>query len=66
MRPAARAGGRERDPGARAELTGDYAGNLDFSSRLSNVTPIVIAFVLGAGVHPAGRDLRLRRGWRCR
>ena len=34
-------------PGARAALTGDYAGNLDFSSRLSSVTPIVIAFVLG-------------------
>jgi uncharacterized membrane protein YdfJ with MMPL/SSD domain len=33
-------------PGARAELTGDYAGNLDFSSRLSHVTPLVIAFVL--------------------
>ncbi len=34
-------------PGAHAELTGDYAGNLDFSSRLSHVTPFVIAFVLG-------------------
>ena len=34
-------------PGARADLTGDYAGNLDFTSRLSNVTPLVIAFVLG-------------------
>ena len=34
-------------PGAHADLTGDYAGNLDFSSRLSNVTPLVIAFVLG-------------------
>jgi uncharacterized membrane protein YdfJ with MMPL/SSD domain len=34
-------------PGARAQLTGDYAGNLDFSSRLSSVTPFVIAFVLG-------------------
>ena len=34
-------------PGARADLTGDYAGNLDFSSRLSHVTPLVIAFVLG-------------------
>jgi uncharacterized membrane protein YdfJ with MMPL/SSD domain len=33
-------------PGARADLTGDYAGNLDFSSRLSHVTPLVIAFVL--------------------
>ncbi len=33
-------------PGARADLTGDYAGNLDFSSRLSTVTPLVIAFVL--------------------
>jgi uncharacterized membrane protein YdfJ with MMPL/SSD domain len=34
-------------PGAHADLTGDYAGNLDFSSRLSHVTPLVIAFVLG-------------------
>ena len=34
-------------PGAHADLTGDYAGNLDFTSRLSNVTPLVIAFVLG-------------------
>ena len=34
-------------PGARADLTGDYAGNLDFSGRLSHVTPLVIAFVLG-------------------
>jgi RND superfamily putative drug exporter len=34
-------------PGASADLTGDYAGSLDFSSRLSNVTPVVIAFVLG-------------------
>src|SRR5262249_35261854 len=34
-------------PGARAALTGDYAGGLDFSGRLSSVTPIVIAFVLG-------------------
>ena len=33
--------------GAHADLTGDYAGNLDFSSRLSHVTPLVIAFVLG-------------------
>jgi RND superfamily putative drug exporter len=33
-------------PGARADLTGDYAGSLDFSTRLSNVTPFVIAFVL--------------------
>jgi RND superfamily putative drug exporter len=33
-------------PGAHAELTGDYAGNLDFSSRLAHVTPLVIAFVL--------------------
>ncbi len=33
-------------PGAQADLTGDYAGNLDFSSRLSTVTPLVIAFVL--------------------
>ena len=34
-------------PGAHADLTGDYAGNLDFTSRLSHVTPLVIAFVLG-------------------
>ena len=34
-------------PAAHADLTGDYAGNLDFSSRLSHVTPLVIAFVLG-------------------
>jgi uncharacterized membrane protein YdfJ with MMPL/SSD domain len=34
-------------PGAHADLTGDYAGNLDFTSRLSSVTPLVIAFVLG-------------------
>jgi uncharacterized membrane protein YdfJ with MMPL/SSD domain len=34
-------------PGTHADLTGDYAGNLDFTSRLSNVTPLVIAFVLG-------------------
>jgi RND superfamily putative drug exporter len=33
-------------PGARAQLTGDDAGNLDFTSRLSSVTPLVIAFVL--------------------
>jgi|HubBroStandDraft_6_1064221.scaffolds.fasta_scaffold00149_20 uncharacterized membrane protein YdfJ with MMPL/SSD domain len=33
-------------PGAHADLTGDYAGNLDFTSRLSNVTPLVIALVL--------------------
>jgi uncharacterized membrane protein YdfJ with MMPL/SSD domain len=33
-------------PGAQADLTGDYAGNLDFTSRLSHVTPLVIAFVL--------------------
>jgi RND superfamily putative drug exporter len=33
-------------PGAHADLTGDYAGNLDFASRLSSVTPMVIAFVL--------------------
>jgi uncharacterized membrane protein YdfJ with MMPL/SSD domain len=34
-------------PGAHAELTGDYAGSLDFSNRLADVTPLVIAFVLG-------------------
>jgi RND superfamily putative drug exporter len=34
-------------PGGHADLTGDYAGSLDFTSRLSHVTPIVIAFVLG-------------------
>ncbi len=34
-------------PGARAQLTGEDAGNLDASSRLSSVTPLVIAFVLG-------------------
>ncbi|HUA72533.1 MAG TPA: MMPL family transporter [Solirubrobacteraceae bacterium] len=34
-------------PAAHADLTGDYAGNLDFTNRLSNVTPLVIAFVLG-------------------
>jgi uncharacterized membrane protein YdfJ with MMPL/SSD domain len=34
-------------PGAHADLTGDYAGSLDFSSRMSEVTPLVIAFVLG-------------------
>ncbi len=34
-------------PGAHADLTGDYAGNLDFTIRLSHVTPLVIAFVLG-------------------
>lgn len=33
-------------PGAHAQLTGDAAGNLDFSNRLSSVTPLVIAFVL--------------------
>jgi RND superfamily putative drug exporter len=33
-------------PGAHADLTGGYAGNLDFSSRLSGVTPLVIGFVL--------------------
>jgi len=33
-------------PGARAQLTGQDAGNLDFSSRLSSVTPLVIGFVL--------------------
>ncbi len=32
--------------GARAQLTGDDAGSLDFSSRLSSATPLVIGFVL--------------------
>ena len=35
-----------RIPGARAQLTGDAAGSLDFSNRLSSVTPLVIGFVL--------------------
>ncbi len=34
-------------PGARVQLTGDAAGNADFSGRLSTMTPIVIALVLG-------------------
>jgi uncharacterized membrane protein YdfJ with MMPL/SSD domain len=33
-------------PGARAMLTGDAAGNADFTHRLATATPIVIAFVL--------------------
>ncbi len=36
----------QRIHGARAELTGQDAGNLDFSSRLASVTPIVIGFVV--------------------
>jgi uncharacterized membrane protein YdfJ with MMPL/SSD domain len=34
-------------PGARALLTGDAAGNADFTNRLKTTTPLVIAFVLG-------------------
>jgi RND superfamily putative drug exporter len=34
-------------PGAKVMLTGDAAGGADFSSRLSTVTPLVIAGVLG-------------------
>ena len=34
-------------PGARVQLTGDAAESADFSNRLSAVTPIVIAMVLG-------------------
>ena len=46
--PRPRAGGRQRDPRRDTrDLTGDYAGKLDFTSRLSHVTPLVIAFVLG-------------------
>jgi len=33
-------------PGAHAQLTGDDAENVDFTQRLSTVTPLVIAFVL--------------------
>jgi RND superfamily putative drug exporter len=33
-------------PGARAQLGGDDADNVDFTARLSRVTPLVIAFVL--------------------
>jgi RND superfamily putative drug exporter len=33
-------------PGAQAMLTGDAAGNADFTHRLSTATPLVIAFVL--------------------
>jgi RND superfamily putative drug exporter len=35
-----------RLPGASAQLTGDDAVNVDFTHRLSTVTPLVIAFVL--------------------
>ena len=34
-------------PGVRVQLTGQDAANVDFTDRLSIVTPIVIAFVLG-------------------
>jgi uncharacterized membrane protein YdfJ with MMPL/SSD domain len=34
-------------PGANVMLTGDAAGNVDFSGRLSTITPLVIAGVLG-------------------
>jgi RND superfamily putative drug exporter len=34
-------------PGARVTLTGDAAGNVDFSGRLTTITPLVIAGVLG-------------------
>jgi len=34
-------------PGAHATLAGEAAGNLDFSNRLSSITPFVFAFVLG-------------------
>jgi uncharacterized membrane protein YdfJ with MMPL/SSD domain len=34
-------------PGARVMLTGDAAGNADFSGRLTTITPLVIAGVLG-------------------
>jgi uncharacterized membrane protein YdfJ with MMPL/SSD domain len=34
-------------PGAKVMLTGDAAGNADFSGRLTTVTPLVIAGVLG-------------------
>jgi RND superfamily putative drug exporter len=33
-------------PGARGQITGDAAFNVDFSSQMSTVTPLVIAFVL--------------------
>jgi len=33
-------------PGARAQLTGDDAENVDFTQRLSTMTPLVIGFVL--------------------
>jgi uncharacterized membrane protein YdfJ with MMPL/SSD domain len=35
-----------RLPGARAQLTGDDAENVDFTSQLSTATPLVIGFVL--------------------
>jgi RND superfamily putative drug exporter len=34
-------------PGAKVMLTGDAAGNADFSGRLTTITPLVIAGVLG-------------------
>ncbi len=33
-------------PGARAQITGDAAFNVDFSTQMSTVTPLVIGFVL--------------------
>jgi uncharacterized membrane protein YdfJ with MMPL/SSD domain len=33
-------------PGARAQLTGEAAGDVDFTNQLSSVTPLVIMFVL--------------------
>ena len=53
-------------PGARADLTGDYAGNLDFSSRLSQRHAARDRVRARAGVHPAGRDLRFAASWPCR
>ena len=53
-------------PGAHADLTGDYAGNLDFTSRLSHVTPLVIAFVLGLAFILLVATFRSCAGWPCR
>ena len=52
-------------PGARALLTGEAAGGVDFTNRLQTATPIVIALVLGLAfllLVGAFRSPRARRG----
>ena len=41
-------------PGATAQLTGGDASDVDFTNQMNTMTPLVIAFVLGAGVRAAG------------